>query len=213
MAKPWVPYVVQQGDHLEKLAFRFGSDPDTVWNNAKNKDLKARRKNRDTLCAGDVLFVPGEPPPALDLQVGTTNSFEASVPKVPVKLTLGSKKGPLAGKAFVVDGAGGAKPIEGTTSASGEIAFEVPVSIREVTVRVPELALLLPVHVGGLDPIEERSGIVQRLSNLGYLAKTPEVPIAYVAQALRRFQRDHDLEPTGEVDAKTKDALEKEHGS
>jgi hypothetical protein len=69
------------------------------------------------------------------------------------------------------------------------------------------------VRVGGLDPIEERSGVVQRLSNLGYLPKTPEVPAAYVAQALRRFQRDHDLEPTGELDAKTKDALEKEHKS
>jgi hypothetical protein len=213
MSNSWVPYVVQQGDHLSRLAFRFGSDEETIWSNEQNKDLAARRKNRHTLCPGDVLWVPGEAAPPLALAVGSANSYRAVVPKVPVKLHLDPKQRPVAGKAFEVHGAGGADPLRGTVSDEGEIAFEVPVLVREVDVQVREIGLRVRLHVGDLDPLEEPSGVTQRLRNLGYLSRSGAVSDETRAQAIRAFQLDHHLEADGILNEATLEALRDAHKS
>jgi N-acetylmuramoyl-L-alanine amidase len=207
MGKPWVPYVVQQGDHLDRLAFRFGTNANALWSNEKNKDLAAKRKNRDTLCPGDVLYVPREPVAPLELHAHSKNSFVAKVPKVPVKLRVLPAKRPVNGKKFEIDGAGGSKPLEGTVSGDGEVAFEVPVWVREVTLRIPEASVVLQLRIGDLDPIDEQSGVTQRLHNLGYLQSTQRVPADQLAAAIREFQQDHGLDVTGAIDDKTLEAL------
>jgi N-acetylmuramoyl-L-alanine amidase len=209
VSKDWVPYVVQQGDHLAKLAFAHGTDPDTVWGHPKNKDVVARRAERDTLAPGDVLYLPGEPPPALALSEGTSNSYRATVPKVTIKMRLAGSSRPVAGKAFEVHGAGN-KPVTGTTSGDGAVSFEVPVFVREVELRVPDAGIALSVRIGDLDPIEERSGVVQRLRNLG-LVGAGAVSDEQLAQGLRAFQREHGLKTTGDVDDATRSALKSAH--
>jgi hypothetical protein len=37
---PLQPYVIKQGDHLALLAYKFGFDADTVWNDPKNAQLR-----------------------------------------------------------------------------------------------------------------------------------------------------------------------------
>jgi hypothetical protein len=202
---------VQQGDHLDKLAYRFGTDPDTLWQNGKNAELVARRKNRSTLYPGDVLYVPAEPTPPLPLEAGSTNKYTARVPKIAVTLKIDSKQRPVAGKPFEVHGLGGAEPVRGTCGASGEVSFQAPVIVREVQVCIPEVGMVIPVHIGGLDPLEERSGAVQRLRNLGYLPARANPSEALVAQAIRAFQRSCQLEETGALDAATLQALERAH--
>jgi N-acetylmuramoyl-L-alanine amidase len=207
MDKPWVPYVVQQGDHLDGLAFRFGTDPDTLWSNPNNKDLAATRKNRDTLAPGDVLYVPGKPAPSLQLHAGIKNTFTARVPKVPIKLRVQSDR-EVKGKKFEVHGAGGQKPLEGTVSSEGDVSFDVPVYVREVLLRIREAGIVLPLAIGALDPKDEPSGVAQRLRNLGYLPRAKDVSAETLASAIAAFQRDHRLEVTGVIDDETRDALE-----
>lgn len=214
MAKPWVPYVVQQGDHLKKLAFKYGVSADDLWGNAKNKDLAARRKTGDHLCPGDVLFVPAEPAPALPLFVGTRNKFKAKVPTTPIKMHLDSKR-PIAGKKFEVFGAtAGDEPIQGTVGGDGAIEFDAPVLAREVEIRIPDLGIRIPMHIGDLDPSDEPSGIAQRLRNLGYLPPAKgELPADVLAAAVRAFQKDAGIEETGVADEKTQKAIVDKHKS
>ncbi|WP_437956184.1 peptidoglycan-binding domain-containing protein [Sorangium sp. So ce119] len=212
MAKPWVPYVIQQGDHLRKLAFRFGMEAETLWRHEKNQALSQRRKNMDLLHPGDVLHVPAEPAPALELSAGTMNRYKARVPTIPVKLQLESAVRSLAGQRFEVHGVGeGVEPICGTTTAEGEAAFDVPVLVREVELRLPDAGLVIPVLVGDLDPIDEPSGVAQRLRNLGFLPPIGEVEAEDVTLALMAFQREQGLAVTGAVDDETRRALEARH--
>ncbi|AUX25621.1 uncharacterized protein SOCEGT47_061700 [Sorangium cellulosum] len=212
MAKPWVPYVIQQGDHLRKLAFRAGIDAETLWRHEKNQELSSRRKNMDLLLPGDVLHVPAEPAPALDLHVGTMNRYKAKVPAMHVKLKLESAMRSLAGQRFEVHGVSeGAEPIGGTTTAEGEAAFDVPVLVREVEIRLPDAGLVIPVLVGDLDPIDEPSGVIERLRNLGFLPPAGEVEAEDVTLALMAFQTEQRLPVTGAMDDETRRALEERH--
>lgn len=210
MAEQWIPYVVQQGDHLKKIAFRFGVDPDVLWSADQNKELVARRKKMGVLYPGDVVYVPSKPTPALDISAGEKNRFRGEVPTVSVTLHLDAKTRPVANQPFIVLGAG-PEAISGTTDADGVISFRVPVLVREVQVRLTEIGLVIPVHVGGLDPISERSGVTQRLRHLGYLPTRGLVPDATLAQAVRAFQRDHRLRIDGNLTEETLQALEAEH--
>jgi hypothetical protein len=214
MAKPWVPYVVRPGEHLHGLAFRFGSDVDTIWKDPKNADLASKRKNRDMLSAGDILFVPPEPPPPLPLTAGTTNAYSANVPKTHVSLHLDARPTDrIANKAYEVHGTGGKQPIEGTVSSDGKIEFDVPVNVRSVEILVPEAGMRAVVLVGELDPIDEPGGVIQRLRNLGFLHGSGEVPDDVLRHALGAFQQNQGLVPDGELTPATLDALRDAHKS
>jgi hypothetical protein len=213
MAKAWVPHVVQQGEHLRGIAFRCGVTPDAIWSHAKNDALTKQRKNRDMLCPGDLLFVPGEPPEPLTLSVGTVNAYKATVPKTPVKLHFDPKGSPVANKAFEVHGAGGEKPITGTVSGDGAVEFEVPVNVRWVEVTIPEAGIRTSVHVGDLDPIDEPSGVTQRLRNLGLLPLKGDVSDEAIAAAIRVLQKRKGLPVTGTLDDPTKAAVAEAHKS
>jgi hypothetical protein len=211
MSKPWLPYVVQQGDHLAKLAFLFGTDSATLWNDPRNAELAARRTNSRTLHPGDVIYVPGEPAPALELVVGEPNTYRARVPKVAIRVRLDSSYVALAGKEYELHGLGSASPPRGVVSADSEVAFEVPVWTREVALHFHDPKLILKLRIGDLDPIEEPSGITQRLRNLGHLPATGAISSARLAAAIRTFQAQANLEMTGHLDSATRDAIQREH--
>lgn len=214
MAKDWVPHVVGPGEHLHGIAFKVGSDPDTLWKAPQNAALAAKRPNREMLCVGDVLYVPAEPPDPLPLTVGSTNSYSAVVPKTHVALRFAADPiDRVANKPFEVHGAGGAKPITGTVGADGSVEFDVPVNVRSVEVVVPDANIHSVMLVGELDPIDERSGVIQRLRNLGFLHAPDEVPEEYVTHAIREFQQSKGLKADGELTPETRDAVRDAHGS
>jgi hypothetical protein len=208
MGKPWVPYVVQQGDHLRKLAFRHGATPEAVWRHATNSDLAKRRKNMDTLSPGDVLHLPSEPPPPLELRAKTSNRYRATVPTVPVHVHLDANGASLSGQPFEVHGFRSGDPLTGTVPESGAISIDVPLHVREIEIVLPRAGIKIPLSIGDLDPIEEQSGVVQRLHNMGYLPGGGDVEPDVLASALRAFQKDHGVAQTGTIDEATRRALE-----
>src|SRR5690242_270731 len=128
MAKPWVPHVIQQGEHVRKLAYRYGVSAETVWGHEKNQQLTKLRKNMDLLSPGDVLHLPAEPMPPLRLDNGTQNKFKAKVPKIHVKVHLEIPGRKVAGEKFEVHGvSANGEPISGTVGADGDVAFDVRV--------------------------------------------------------------------------------------
>jgi type VI secretion system secreted protein VgrG len=125
---------------------------------------------------------------------------------------------PYAGHKFALSAAG--KRLEGTTDGDGTIDVEVPeeAQLAEITLWLGEYPTgetkRWTVRIAALPPVKEPAGALQRLKNLGYHAgpvKDEPDPEA-LRTAVRWFQEDHDLDPTGELDAKTAGELEKVHG-
>lgn len=213
------PYVIKQGDYLLKLAHLLGFDSEKVWNDAKNAELRAERKDPAMLRPGDVLFIPDEPKARLPLNPKEHNFFVARVPSVKIAVVLKQDDEPLANQAYVVEGIAEEDPRK--TDNDGRVMIELPVHVREVTVRFVESGQRFNLRVGDLDPPETPSGARMRLTSLGfYGAKLGGGAERYVAHddvalegAVRAFQRAQGLDATGQLDATTLRALVDAHGS
>jgi hypothetical protein len=206
------PYVIRQGDYLSQLAFRRGFNADEVWSTGENEALRRVRPSPEMLAPGDVLQIPETPAEAPALRIGAGNRYVARVPTVKITLELSDEGRALANEPYQVEGLG--RPLAGQSNGQGHVEFEVPVTTREVHVALPGRHLTVPVLVGHLDPIETRNGVRQRLDQLGYFHGIGQSAAAESdAAALRRFQQDHQLPVTGEVDDATRQALSGAHRS
>ncbi len=215
------PYVVRQGDYLVKLGFLHGFDPEVVWNDAKNGDLKKLRGDHNILAPGDVVHLPAKSRKGSPVAKGTTNNYVAKVPKTTVHLRFNGDDGPLANEPYLIQGLG-EQPTK-KTDADGGISVEVPVHVREFQVFFTERYVIHTVEVGDMDPVDEPSGLRKRLQHLGYshgwlpedssYHDSDESVTARDRQALMTFQTACGLTPTGALDEATKAELVKRHGS
>ncbi|MFT3765203.1 MAG: type VI secretion system tip protein TssI/VgrG [Minicystis sp.] len=63
-----------------------------------------------------------------------------------------------------------------------------------------------------LPPMDTPHGVRRRLKNLGYYRVAPGQTGGAQTEAIRAFQQDHGLDPTGELDDQTKAKIEELHG-
>lgn len=208
-------YIVRQGDFLTRIAARFGFDPDALWDDPANAELRSRRSNREHLAPGDILRLPDTTPPGAPLDAFTNNRYRAKVPIVAVRVRLLARGEPIASAQCLVHGVSH-EPIEATSTDDGTLVFEAPVFATEAEIEIVgrgKIRLLL----GHIDPIEEANGVRQRLAHLGHHPAGFDSPNGLVAEAfdtlaVLAFQREEGLEPTGQVDARTRDALRRRYG-
>ncbi len=121
-------------------------------------------------------------------------------------------------KEFVVR-AGGAR-IEGRTGADGAVDVAIPIDAQ-----VAELTVWLGQRPGGptrhytveltpVEPADSVVGVQQRLRHLGYYYRSPSGELdAVTRHALEAFQREHGIDPTGELDDATRATLGDAHGN
>lgn len=209
----WIPYVVRPGDYIDKLAHRHGFDADAVWNDDSNAELRETRSDPRVLSPGDLLHIP-DPADATgsDLTTGSTNEFTSNPPTVPVALSLEHDEQPVANTECVIHGL--PTTLKVTTDGNGSVRFDVPVTTESVTLIVPTLGIARKIKVGHIDPVNERSGIVERLRNMGYLSpETEETDLALaLTSAVRDFQTDSGLPETGDADDATVQQIAKKYG-
>jgi type VI secretion system secreted protein VgrG len=205
------PYVIRTGDHLSKLAAQRGFDPDAVWNSGKNADLRKKRPDPHILCSGDVIYIPSPKFHFYPCNVGATNSFTLQRRLVTTSLTLAQNGKPIANASCTVHIP---LPTKLTTDGDGKITFDAPASQEYVLVEVADPRIVRRMRIGHLDPIDEPSGLVQRLRNGGYMPRAPQgTPDAGVlAKALSAFQTANGLAVTGQFDDATRAKLESVHG-
>ncbi len=208
------PYVVKQGDYLAKVAHAHGVDPDAVWNDPKNAELKQQRAP-NMLHPGDILYVPEPKREWQPLHKGTSNVYIAKVPRTKVRVVFHDFDKPRANEPYKILGMG--EPEEGVTDGDGAVEIQVPVHIREVQVNFPRVQITHPVHVGDMDPIDETTGVRKRLQHLGYY-REPSPGLGGDAEenetaAILAFQQANQLPVTGILDDATKAALLDKHGS
>lgn len=107
----------------------------------------------------------------------------------------------------------GGQTIEGESWEDGVVRANVPEDAAEATLELesdPPLRLALALD---LPPASEVAGAQGRLNNLGLRCGGEDGELGpLTAAALRRFQRRHGLERTGELDEATIAKLEQVHG-
>jgi uncharacterized protein involved in type VI secretion and phage assembly len=211
------PYVVRQGDYLSKLAFVQTFDGNQVWGDGKNADLQQQRRDPNVLAPGDLMFVPQARKEGQPINKGTSNRYQVNVPKVKVELLFRDGEQPLAGEACEVRGLGKQDPeVPTSTDGGGKLSLNVPVTAREFYVDFPNKeGLGVHLYVGDVDPVSAPAGVAQRLVNLGYLPAyfddDPDSAAGYLERALKAFQAENGLEPTGTADDATRQALLGDH--
>lgn len=216
-----VVHRVQQGECLESIAHRYGlMDWRVIFDHPENEGLREMGRDPHVLAPGDEVTVPDKEEREDEVPTGAEHTFRVELPRVMLRLHLHGRDGePLAGKRYELTVAG--RLASGTTADDGLLEEAVPPDATSGTLRVfasaddPERGTDIELAIGHLDPVDHEEGARARLRNLGYLVRSSadDEGGASLAKAVRRFQKQHDLDPTGELDDATWDMLRETHKS
>lgn len=204
-------HTVRQGEHLAAIAAKYGfASAATLWNHPLNAELKQKRGNPNILYPGDVVGIPDPAEKQVTCDTGQAHRFRAQREELFLRIRLQEAFPEPIGSTpcrLVIDG----RIHDLTTDADGAVEVKVPATASRGTLTVRDVSV--PLRIGSLDPIDEPSGVVARLANLGYYrGHADEVDEAELRAAIEEFQCDQGLDLTGECDGPTRAKLEEVHG-
>jgi hypothetical protein len=203
-------HTVLSHECINSIAARYGFQWRDIWEHPDNEGLRERRSNPDLLCAGDEIVIPDLEPRKETLATGRQHKLVVRNRLAALKLRFQYDGEPVSGT-YVLEVAG--RRIEGELSGEGQLEESIPAAAVRAKLLLVERNEEIDLLLGDLDPPDAPAGAVERLVNLGLLADrgdrelTPEV-----RNVLRLVQREEGLEPTGELDPETADALVRWHG-
>lgn len=204
-------FIVRPGDHLAKIAARFGfRDHHTVWDHPDNAPLRAQRSNPNVLLPGDQVVIPEHEQKSVTAATGKRHRFVAEQSRLVLRLVLrrpdGSNHADLA-CTLELDGT----QTSLVTDNAGMIERPLRPDTRFAELRAGDVVRRL--SIGDLHPVDSESGLRSRLANLGYLLEEPgRDEREALRSAVEEFQCDVGLKVTGEVDAQTQARLLESHG-
>lgn len=217
MSDGYRPDTVQSGDYYYKIAQVHGF-LDTmweVWNHPLNASHRAKREKPSVLYPGDIIWIPDLGSiDTLDLLRFQRNRYVATPASVRISVRFLDHAGePHANLPFEVREIDGTdEPLAaGVSDSTGLVSFDVSATVSDVVVSFDPVTQFT-IAIGALNPVEEESGVRQRLRNLGYLVDEDD-DIYLVMEATSRFQADNGLPETGEADTPTRAKLVEVHGS
>jgi hypothetical protein len=204
-------HIVEQGEYLSLIAKKYGfSTYRTLWNHPENADLKKLRKNPNILFPGDRVFIPDRQEHSESKPTDQKHSFTKQSDKILLRKEVKDENDEAVRntpcKLFI-----GIAEHADKTNGSGIIEIAGPLGPKgSLTIKGIEMPLL----IGHLDPVQERSGQVARLNNLGYRAGSADAPDENAFKsALEEFQCDHPpLKVDGVCGEKTQAKLVEIHG-
>lgn len=208
---PMPIHLVKQGDCMNTIANQYGFFWYSIWDHAKNEALRRTRKDPNVLMAGDQVFIP-------DIRVkegtgGTGQTHTFRMKGVPVKLRFrlsdldGSRR---VGEPYTltVDGA----KVSGVTDEEGELEEVIPPAAKKATLKIPSTNEEYEFDLGYMNPVDFASGLQARLKNLGYYKGEATGSLDDETRAaIRRFQRHHGLEETGDTTPELLTAILESH--
>lgn len=207
-------YIVREGDSISSIAFENGFYPNTIWEHPENARLRQERTVGTCLKEGDVVFIP-------DLQRKTVSkSTEAEhvfrVKGTPEKMKirfLDEKSEPRSGRRYVISIDGSLR--EGKTDGDGFVSEYIPPASVNVKLTIFEDGFEdeYNLKVGYLAPITEISGVLTRLSHLGYPVAGEEESEGQMQNSLVEFQKDYGLDPSGKLDLPTRNKIKEVYGA
>lgn len=203
---------VKQGDCIASIAVQNGFFWETLWNAPENQDLKQARKSPSSLLPGDRVHVPELRQRQEQIATGRRHTFRRKGVPARLRLRLVDAEGPRANLRFqlTIDD----KTTQGHTDHDGRIDVAIPPAARSGKLELFGDAIEeYELDLGRINPVDHITGAQARLQNLGfYQGPIDESAVEETAAALRLFQKQQGIEPTGRLDAATQDALRKAHG-
>jgi putative peptidoglycan binding protein len=216
-------YTIKQGDYLAKVAKEHGfADWKPIWDHASNKALRDKRKDPNILLPGDQLHIPDREIKEHAASTEAKHRYVVKRPRLQLVLRLDEMfKSPMAGASYQL--LLGDEIQAKTTDGGGKLAHDLTPGISEARLIVKDVPapgqdIAIPIKIGHLDPVEERSGQAQRLNNLAYFAgpypdnDEKENERIYVS-AVQEFQCDQQLKVDGVCGPQTQAKLVDAHGS
>jgi N-acetylmuramoyl-L-alanine amidase len=208
-------YTVKQGDCMMTIAEANGFLWETLWNHGDNAELKERRKDPNVLFPGDIVVIPELTPRIESAPTEERTTFVKKTNRVQVRLRLlDLKRNPRANIEYTatVDSI----ISSGRSDGEGYITLNVPPNASELKLKVTEGSKIdeYTLPLGSVDPIEELSGVQQRLTNLGYSCASEQGTLGELTRAsIRSFQKEMNLRVSGDLDDATRQKLKEIHGS
>lgn len=151
---------VTEGDTISSIAASYGFTDweNKVWNAGENANLKKERENPNELVPGDEVFVPELEEKQEARPTDEWHDFHVVRNKRFLRLKLHDENGePLANKAYEItpdDSFRGTYVQQGqTTDADGVIEEEIPHTLLEAVLTVPDENLRTRLMIGYLQPI------------------------------------------------------------
>ncbi len=202
--------IVSSGDSIPSLAHENGHFWEKVWDHPENAALKAKRKNPNQLVAGDEVFVPELESKEESRGTESRHVFKRKGVPAKIKMQLFLLGEPRKNEEYVLEIDG--KLVTGTLDGDGKLEQFVSPAARSGKLKLKGGKEVIPIRLGHLDPVDELSGVKQRLNNLGFRCGSEDNEMnAATAAALRGFQAQHGLPESGEADAATKAKLQELH--
>lgn len=208
-------HTVRQGETIYLLGKRYGVPPDAIWDHPENQELQERNRHQGILYAGEVISVPEREDREEACQTEQRHRFVRRGTRVSLELRFLDLDEPRAGAPYrlVVDHV---HTFEGMLDDDGVLTASIPVDAEHGEIWVGDASDEdhFCFAIGHLDPINESSGLRQRLDNLGFSCDGgDETACNAFRSALQAFQQKYDLEPSGELDDATRARLEEIYGS
>ncbi len=168
-------YTVEQGDRLPTIARAHGFIRwQTIWDFAKNEDLRKLRGTAHILLPGDKVAIPSKLAREAEVPGGAAEYVVQGASEVLRVRFAGvkcSEENPVTFKA--TPDTGGA--VEGTLPSTGKLEIDLPPDTSKVHVELSRAGsdadqpfAAYDFAVGGLDPSDTTAGIQARLQNLGF---------------------------------------------
>lgn len=197
---------VGQGESTSSLAKKNGFFWKTIWNHPENAELKAKREDPNVLFEDDEIFIPEMKLKEVSKGTEGKHVFKRKGEPCKLKIQLMKFGKPRPNEDYIIDFEG--KLINGKTDADGNIEHFIPGETATGKLILKDGREVYPLSIGNLNPVEEISGIQQRLNNLGYPCGSEDGDAgARTKEAMKTFQADYKLQVSGEIDAATKAKL------
>ena len=195
------------GETTASLAKKNGFFWRTIWEHPENADLRARRKDPNVLFETDIIFIPVKEMKLVSRGTEAEHVFRRKGEPTKLRMQILKLGKPRANEDYIFDADG--KQTNGKTDGDGMLEHFIPGDAKNGKLIFKGGKEVHHLRLGNLDPIDQISGVQQRLNNLDYdcggeMGKMGEKTRA----ALKKFQTENKLEETGEPDAATKSKLQ-----
>jgi len=211
-------YTVQQGDHISKIAHAYGfSRYETIWDDPNNADLKQKRQDPNVLLPGDSVYIPDRQNREESRSTDQKHAFVKKATDLKLRLTLVDQfEEPIANAPCILSLGGSSSNV--TTDADGRIEQDIKPDVHDgfLVIQDPQTPFndtQIVFKIGDLDPVDEVSGEIARLNNLGYFAGDVNQPDQTAFEsAVEEFQCDNSLTVDGVCGPVTQAKLKQVHG-